>query len=489
MALHQTYALNYFSGLSQPPGTGYWERSGNYPPFVHVAIALAYGLFHPGPHIAILANIPATILLFWAVYELALMFAGPRAAHWALTLTALTPYLIWMSKETILDYWLGAWVATSLVLLMKSEGFQARSASLLFGLSCAFGLLTKWLFAGFIAAPAAYVCLRSRIWKSERRLINCADAMVIALGIAGFWYIPNLPRLVRYFSENAQIGAREGEPPVISFQSMIYYLRLLEGYQLFCLLFCLVLLSVLFACNGKRMRDPGLWVVTIVGGWLAMTMLRTKDPRFTLPLLGPMMVVAGAWIQTWGSGWKSATAKTVLVVLLGVQAYAIVFGIPWLPQQVVLATGYQGSLRWNWNLYLQHYFQILGAPRSEDWKQEAILRRASDDAHRRHMQLTLAMVPDLPRFNTTNFQLFARLRGYSCRVERPQPARNGIRAFDGYNYAIMTEGDQGMSWSTKESMMLNQIIVDEHQMFQLLEVYPLPNSGAARLYSIRREGS
>jgi 4-amino-4-deoxy-L-arabinose transferase-like glycosyltransferase len=489
MALHQTYALNYLPGAPVPPGTGLWERSGNYPPFVHIVIALAYGLFHPGPHIAILANIPATILLFWGVYELALMFAGAGAARWACALTALTPYLIWMSKETILDYWLGAWVVVSLVLLLKTEGFQSRRASVLLGLTCALGLLTKWLFAGFIAVPAAYVIIRDRIWKSDRRLINCADAVLIAAAVAGVWYLPNLPRLIRYYSENAQIGAREGEPQIISFQSLIYYLRLLEGYQLFALLFCLFLLSVFFVCRRRGMRDGKLWAAAIIGGWLAMMILRTKDPRFTLPLLGPMMIVVGAWLQSWGGGWKPRLIKIALMILLCVQAYAIDFGIPWLPQEVILAQGYQGSLRWDWNLYLQHYFHILGAPKMEDWKQDAILRRAADDARRSHMQPALAVVPDLPRFNSTNFQLFARLRGYSFRVDHPQAARNGIRAFDGYTYAIMTERDQGMSWSTAESRMLNQIIVDEHQTFQLLEVYVLPNSDAARLYAIRREGS
>jgi hypothetical protein len=181
-------------------------------------------------------------------------------------------------------------------------------------------------------------------------------------------------------------------------------------------------------------------------------------------------------------------AKTAVVLLLVVQAFAIDFGIPWLPQQVVLARGYQGSLRWDWNLYLQHYFHILGAPKSENWKQEAILRRAAEDARHRHLQLTLAMVPDLPRFNSTNFQLFARLHGYPFRVDHPQSAKNGVHAFDGYNYAVMTERDQGMPWSTTESGSLNRIVVDEHQTFQLLEVYALPNSDAARLYAIRREG-
>jgi 4-amino-4-deoxy-L-arabinose transferase-like glycosyltransferase len=489
MALHQTYALNYLPGAPLPPGAGFWERSGNYPPFVHILMALAYGLLHPGPHIAVLANIPATILLFWGVYELAWMFAGEGAARWACALTALTPYLIWMSKETILDYWLSAWVVVSLVLLVRTEGFQSRRASMLLGMACALGLLTKWFFVGFIAAPAAYVIFKDRIWKSERRLTNCADTVLIAGTLAGIWYVPNLSRLIRYFSENARVGAREGEPPVVSFQSLIYYLRLLEGYQLFALLFCLFLLSVYFVCKRRGMRDGKLWAVTIVGGWFAMTILRTKDPRFTLPLLGPMMVVVGAWLQSWGSGWRLRLIKAVLLVLLCVQAYAIDFGIPWLPPQVVLAEGYQGSLRWDWNLYIQHYFHILGAPKREDWKQEPILQRAAGDVFHRHLQPTLAVIPDLPRFNSTNFMLFARLRGYSFRIDHPQSARYGMRAFDGYNYAIMTEKDQGMPWSTAESRALNQIIVNERRTFQLLEVFPLPNGDGARLYAVRREGN
>jgi len=489
MAMHQAYALNYLPNASLPPGTSFWERSGDYPPFVHIAIASAYRLFHPGPHIAVLANLPATFLLFWAVYELARMLAGASAARWACALTALIPYLIWMSRETILDYWLGAWVAVSLVVLAKTDGFQSRRASILLGFTCALGLLTKWLFAGFLVFPVACVVFRGRIWRSERRLVNFADTLLIAVAISGLWYFPNLPRLVRYFSENALIGAREGEPPVLSFQSLIYYLRLFEGYQMFGLLFCLFLLSCYFVCRGRGLKGGALLAAVIAGGWLAMTALRTKDPRFTLPLLGPMMVICGAWIQSWGSGWKTRMVKAALVFVLGAQAYAINFGIRWLPQEIVLAEGYQGSLRWDWNLYLQNYFHILGAPRRENWRQDDILSRIAADARRRHLPMTLALVPDLPRFNDANFHLYARLRGYPLRVNHPQSAQNGIRAFDGFNYVIMTERDQGMAWRTGASRALNQIIMDEHEIFRLLEVYPLPNGDAARAYVNQRDGT
>ena len=83
MAVHQAYALNYLPDAGLPSDTRFWERSGNYPPFVHIVIAVTYWLFHPGPHVAILANVPATVLLLWGVYEIGLAFAGARAAVWA----------------------------------------------------------------------------------------------------------------------------------------------------------------------------------------------------------------------------------------------------------------------------------------------------------------------------------------------------------------------------------------------------------------------
>ncbi len=486
MALHQSYALNYLPQMRTPTLTHYWELSGNYPPFVHLAIALAYLLFHPGPHPAVLANLPATLLLFWAVYGLGRRVAGPGAGRWACIITALTPYLIWMSRETVLDYWLSAWVALSLLLLLETRDFESHPRSLLFGCACAVGLLTKWTLAGFLVLPVAYICVRSRIWKSRERMIHFADAGLVTAGLAAFWYVPNLPRLVPYFAENARIGAREGEPPILSFQSFIYYLRLLEGYQLFGLLFLLLALSSFFAWKKGLFRDGRFWVVSIAGGWIAMTLLRTKDPRFTMPLLGPLAIASGAWVHSWGPALRSRLAQTALVVVLCFQACVINFGIRWLPQGVVLLKGYQGSLRWDWNLYLQDYFRILGAPRREDWQQEAILRRVAQDASRRGLRPVLALIPDLARFNEANFQLVARLHKLAVRIGHPQAVTGGVASFDGYDYVVMTEGDQGMPWTVSASLSLNKIVVDEHDTFLLLGLYPLPDGNSARLYYVRR---
>jgi hypothetical protein len=234
------------------------------------------------------------------------------------------------------------------------------------------------------------------------------------------------------------------------------------------------------------LQDGRILVVAILGGWLSMTLLRTKDPRFTMPLLGLLAIVAAAWTQSWGDSRLPRAAKTMLVGALCLQAYAINFGISWLPQRVVIAEGYQGSFRWDWNLYMQDYFGILGRPQREDWKQAEILRRISQHAAKYKAPVSLAVVPDLPRFSAANFDLMARLAGVAMHVDHPQLADRGIRSFDGYDYVLMTEGDQGAAWTTSAAKELNKIIVDEHEVFQLIELYPLPNGESARLYFIPR---
>jgi hypothetical protein len=488
MAMHQGYALNYLPGaMGASEGVPFWAFSGVYPPFVHVVIAFFYLLLHAGPHVATLANLPATALLFWSVYHLASDCAGPGGARWTCVLMALTPYLFWMSREAILDYWLSAWVAAGVLVLRRSDAFKHRNYSILFGCICALGLLTKWLFACFLFVPALYVLGQGRVWNERARLLNVVAAFVITSAFSSVWYLPNLSELARYFPVNAQTGALEGEPPVLSMQSFVYYVRLLEGYQFFAILFVLFLVSLLLTFKRKLILHGLFLSIAVAGAWLALTLIRTKDPRFSMPLLGLLLIVPGAWMHSWRRTWPLCASKILLISVLMLQAYAINFGISWLPQEVILAEGYQGSLRWDWNLYLQHYFHILGAPRQENWHQAEILRRVNKDATEHELRRTLALVPDLPRFNVLNFQLYARLLQIPCRVGRIVLRPDGIFPLDVVDYVLTTDGDQGMSWTTLTSRQLTNV-VQNSSVFELVEQFPLPQGDVACLYRVKRSG-
>jgi hypothetical protein len=174
----------------------------------------------------------------------------------------------------------------------------------------------------------------------------------------------------------------------------------------------------------------------------------------------------------------------VLVAVLCFQAYAANFGISWLPKRVVLLPGYQGTMRWDWNLYLQDYFGIFGPPRKEDWKQTVILRRMVRDAQQRCVKPSLALIPDMPWFSEGNFRLYSRILGMQLPMHHLKSASEGVNSFNGYRYVLMTDGDQGMSWTTVESKALNQIVVDHPGIFHLVDLYRLPNGDGARLYFV-----
>ena len=105
------------------------------------------------------------------------------------------------------------------------------------------------------------------------------------------------------------------------------------------------------------------------------------------------------------------------------------------------------------------------------------------------MQPALAFVPDLPWFSEGNFTLYARIRRQPMRMHHLRSAAEGIHSFDGYNYILMTEHEQGMSWTTEASNALNQIIVYNPKVFRLVDLYQLPNGDGARLYYLEAADS
>ena len=84
----------------------------------------------------------------------------------------------------------------------------------------------------------------------------------------------------------------------------------------------------------------------------------------------------------------------------------------------------------------------------------------------------------------SNFNLFAHLRGLHIEAGHPQSALNGIRSFDGFNYIILIEGDQGWAYTTTENLKLNEIVLNHPETFHFLDSFPLPSGAAARLYAI-----
>jgi hypothetical protein len=141
-------------------------------------------------------------------------------------------------------------------------------------------------------------------------------------------------------------------------------------------------------------------------------------------------------------------------------------------------------LRWDWQLFSQHYFGILGAPRREDWKQREVIDRIVQESRLRGSGMAVALVPDLPRFNTSNFLLASAEARLLLRFDHLKSLPAGLDGFAFHDFVILSDGDQGMSWTTHSAAALNQFILDRPEVFKHVESFSLPNNDTAHLYFI-----
>src|SRR5262249_44684802 len=140
----------------------------------------SYAMFGKTIDAAEWTNLPAIALLFIATYGIGYTVLKPLSAAAAAVIVNFYPLLLWLSRETLIDYWLTSMVALAIWVLIRTEEFSKKGYTVLFGIVCGLGMLTKWTFALFILLPA--------LWAARHNLKNAATAALIAIAVSAYWY-------------------------------------------------------------------------------------------------------------------------------------------------------------------------------------------------------------------------------------------------------------------------------------------------------------
>jgi 4-amino-4-deoxy-L-arabinose transferase-like glycosyltransferase len=468
MAYHQTAALRIYDAFSNLGGGAIAivpRLTGFYPPLYHTIVALFYGVFGQTVDAAQWANIPAAAVLIIATYGIGRSLLKPVPAAAAAVLVVFFPFMIWLSRETLVDYWLTSMVAFAVWMLLRTREFSDRRNSIIFGVVCGLGMLTKWTFPLFVLLPAA--------WLARKNLKNAAIAAGIAGAIAIYWYVPAGRSLQQLANVNNAGAVSEGDPGRLSLAAVVFYLRALEGYQLFLPLFVAFVAGAVLVARkfDTKWLPVVLW---LVGGWLGLMFFQNKDPRYSAPLLPAVALISAQLFQ------RKEVLVILLVPLLLFQHYLVSFGVPQLPAAIVLAKGVEGPLSWHWNLYTQQYFDLWGPPAREDWQIGRVLDKVRASGQR---PIRLGMIPDIPRFDWGAFGLYIAL-------SKSPVLLNRIWRFDeslitGNDYILMSEKDQGwVANSASDLQQINRYILDRPDHFQVVDSFSLPNGDMIRLYKV-----
>ena len=470
MALHGTAAVHLYdavadsgvSALLRTPKvlleTGY-----PYPPFYPMFVAAAWSLFGRTVDVAELANLIPVALLLLSTYGIGRFVLSPISAVAAAFLVSCYPILLWLSREMLIDYWLAATVTTAIWFLLRTNSFDDRRWSVAFGITAGVGVLTKWTFPFFVALPFLYFARKNRV--------NAAISAAIAALISAWWYMPAASTLTQFYAMNTAGGRSEGDPGRITWQALLFYIRALEGYQVFAVLF-VAFIAGLVLC--LRRFDPKwtpilLW---IGGGWLGLMLFQNKDPRYSAPLLPAVALITATLFER-----RRECAVAVIGFAL-LQHYVVSFGVRSVPSSVVLLRGAAGSQSWDWNLYTQTYFGLWGKPIRQDWKIPYVLDRVTQGSTG---IVRLGLVPDIPRFDSLAFNFYIALL-----KARVQLNRVGVgNTFDN-DYVLVSEDSQGFyPFDEPNARPTNDFIKSHPERFVAIEGITLPSGDVIQLYKVQ----
>ncbi len=427
-----------------------------YPPLVYWVTDAFYAVLgNEAIWVAVLSNVVFLAILVFATYGLGTRLWSRRVGLLAAFFVVTTPMMVTAFKEYMLDAPLAAMVALALYLLVVSDRFARRSASIAFGAACGAGLLTEWTFPIAVALPAVVMAgaAVAAAWRerSPRRAVNIAWTLTAALLIAAPWYANNLATLRAEFGvRNEPYAVANHLPPVLSRASFEWYFWSLVGNQLYLVPFLLLATGVVFLfLRREAARRNLIPILTVVGTYVGCTLIANKDARHTDLWLPAIAILATSWLD-----FLRPRAHAVLagaIVAYGTVGFlAISFGTSLLPKNVVLHT--RATPSGAVTLFAQHGY-IIGPPTSENWHQQQLVELvAAAPPGRRSLTFR---GPDTIWFNAWGLWYF------SQRYHFPL-----VESFDAADYVVVRGHGRRPPAAT----------------FARIRRFPLPDGGTVELY-------
>ena len=310
--IHELLAVSVHNELAAGRLSAPFTDYNSYPPLVHLVGGLTVFLTGAHPMALILSsNVVFVPLLAFGCYGTAKLAFGRSAGLLAALLALGSPMVISTMHQYQLDAPQAALVAVAVWALFASQRLEDTRMAALAGAAAGLALLTKETSVVFLAGPVVVTALRGR---SNRHGVLAFAATCCVL--AGPWYAYHAGELRSTFET---IGGWSADPlrapPRFSLDSLSWYGWDLVNEQVL-LPFTLAFIAGVALAARRLIRratprtsfEPELLADALVS-YAGMTMLVHKDPRYTLPMLVFVAVLA--------TGWIAAIARRPLRLALG----------------------------------------------------------------------------------------------------------------------------------------------------------------------------
>jgi len=392
-------------------------------------------LVGPGPDRGTILNLLLWPVLLAAVYLLGRRLFSARTGLLAAFLTATTPIVFGLAHEFFIEFLLTALVTVTVLLLLKTDGFTRRGASVALGVVVGLGMLTKVTFPLYVAGPCLVlgIAALSPVVRARRNggpiagrlariAVNICIIGAFAVAIPFFWYLHDLKpswEYAKWASNGAgslPYGPAQPYKPdeIAKFTLTIINVDISWLYVVVPLIgLALVLVAWWRGWAGALVWRTTTVKVLVLAGWFAIpfwyvTLSHNHDPRFLAPAMPAFaLLMAGVLARV----PKPNTRRALIVgtVALGTfQWFAALFTVPVLPDKVQTHTPVGDTIFW-WQgpQSRAHNHEPYGS-----WKIDEILTYLAVQNPAPHgvKPLTIGLLEEHPEFNGNTLGFYAHAR-------------------------------------------------------------------------------
>ncbi len=436
-----------------------------YPPFVSYVSAAVYGVLGETEFAGFQVMTLFLLVLVLSTYSLGLRLDGRLTGILAALFLSVSPIVITYSRSFMLDLPLASMVALSAFLLVCTGNFRRSLFAALLGVALGCGLLTKWTFPLFLVGPFVFYSWRGLKDKPGRRRVvgNILLAVVIALLISLPWYLEHIVQILT--TRSGEVG-RSNQT---FFQGAVAYLTMIPGQASWLVTLVFIAGLVLYV-RKFRFSDPVLilWLIT---AYVLISLVGFRIPRFSISLLIPLALLAGAGIQDWLGQPESVRGRQRVVAaacgILVIQYFTYCYvppdsGIGRILSSQVLGTPLLSS----------------GRPWGTSWNQTPLLDAVDRDRlEQKKSSVVVRVIPDYDYFNNATVNYYAQLRRLPFTIS----GTSGFPLFT--DYVIVKTGNVGLDSPDRvRSRLTGEILSDtagNAPMFRPLAHLGLPDSSDA----------
>jgi|GEM_PF-4000150 len=314
-ASHTTITLDIAQKLRALTFTEIFSSSNYYPIFVHFLAAI--GVVFIGPNIS---AIQSTGTLFFVI-SLIVVYAytksltgNSRTAFFATAIYSFSPIVFSESRRMMLDVPLTALVLLSVYFLHKSSNFKKLKESLLFFVSVALLLSTKWTGVVFLFIPILFTSIEILRKKTVTHAVkHSLIGIGIILCIAGPWYVANFESLS--FLAGVNSTGELGDPTsLLTYGNLIYYFQKIINYITTPAITTLFVVALMYLLVTKG-KHKWFLITQLLFGYIFFTFIQNKDARYIMPLVPFIGIVCAVLLNALITKFKSVGTIGVWTII------------------------------------------------------------------------------------------------------------------------------------------------------------------------------